>query len=120
MQFYQKIRDIYALAVDYDPAAEETRKFFRIVQNNLVVVGDAGDTAARSVDRSGERVRHHAAREGGVRGELHGGLAPSREHGLADVFVLEYASDDLMDVPPVPLEGREADAKPEDLRRGLT
>ncbi len=35
MRFNQKIRDIYALAVDYDPAAEETRKFFRIVQNKI-------------------------------------------------------------------------------------
>ena len=34
-RFYQKIRDIYKLAVDYDPQAEETMKFFSIVQNKL-------------------------------------------------------------------------------------
>ncbi len=34
-RFYQKIRDIYKLAVDYDPKAEETLEFFSIVQNNL-------------------------------------------------------------------------------------
>lgn len=34
-RFYQKIRDIYKLAVDYDPKAEETLEFFRIVQNKL-------------------------------------------------------------------------------------
>ena len=34
-RFYQKIRDIYKLAVDYDAKADETRKFFRIVQNKL-------------------------------------------------------------------------------------
>ncbi|MEE9343942.1 MAG: virulence RhuM family protein [Gammaproteobacteria bacterium] len=34
-RFYQKIRDIYALAVDYDPKAEETREFFKVVQNKL-------------------------------------------------------------------------------------
>jgi hypothetical protein len=34
-RFYQKIRDIYALAVDYDPKAFETHDFFRIVQNKL-------------------------------------------------------------------------------------
>lgn len=34
-RFYQKIRDLYALAVDYDSAAAETREFFRIVQNKL-------------------------------------------------------------------------------------
>jgi hypothetical protein len=34
-RFYQKIRDIYKLAVDYDPRAEETLEFFSIVQNKL-------------------------------------------------------------------------------------
>ncbi|MDQ1335126.1 MAG: hypothetical protein QG552_2076 [Thermodesulfobacteriota bacterium] len=34
-RFYQKIRDIYKLAVDYDPNAEETLEFFSIVQNKL-------------------------------------------------------------------------------------
>lgn len=34
-RFYQKIRDIYKLAVDYDPVAEETIEFFKIVQNKL-------------------------------------------------------------------------------------
>jgi len=34
-RFYQKIRDIYALSVDYDPKAEQTFEFFQIVQNKL-------------------------------------------------------------------------------------
>jgi len=34
-RFYQKIRDIYKLAVDYDSNAEETLEFFSIVQNKL-------------------------------------------------------------------------------------
>jgi len=34
-RFYQKIRDIYKLSVDYDPAAEATQEFFQIVQNKL-------------------------------------------------------------------------------------
>jgi hypothetical protein len=34
-RFYQKIRDLYALSVDYDPATPETREFFQIVQNKL-------------------------------------------------------------------------------------
>jgi hypothetical protein len=33
--FYQKICDIYKLAADYNPDAEETLEFFRIVQNKL-------------------------------------------------------------------------------------
>lgn len=34
-RFYQKIKDIYTLAIDYDPYAETTLEFFRIVQNKL-------------------------------------------------------------------------------------
>jgi hypothetical protein len=34
-RFYQKIRDIYKLAIDYDAEAEETQEFFQIVQNKF-------------------------------------------------------------------------------------
>lgn len=34
-RFYQKIRDIYSLSIDYEPRAEETKEFFQIVQNKL-------------------------------------------------------------------------------------
>ncbi len=34
-RFYQKIRDLYALSIDYDPSTAETKEFFQIVQNKL-------------------------------------------------------------------------------------
>ena len=34
--FYQKIKDIYTTASDYDPSAEATVKFFKVVQNKLL------------------------------------------------------------------------------------
>lgn len=34
-KFYQKITDIYSVAMDYDPEAEITQKFFAAVQNKL-------------------------------------------------------------------------------------
>ena len=34
-RFYQKIRDIYRLAIDYNPKADTTLAFFRTVQNKL-------------------------------------------------------------------------------------
>jgi len=34
--FYQKVKDIYATSVDYDPKAEKTIEFFKIVQNKLL------------------------------------------------------------------------------------
>ena len=33
--FYQKITDIYATSIDYDPNAEITQTFFKTVQNKL-------------------------------------------------------------------------------------
>ena len=47
-RFYQKIRDIYKLAVDYDPKAEETLEFFAIVQNKLHFA-ISGKTAAELI-----------------------------------------------------------------------
>src|SRR3990167_5545399 len=47
-RFYQKIRDIYKLAVDYNPKAEETLEFFRIVQNKLHFAV-SGKTAAELI-----------------------------------------------------------------------
>lgn len=34
-RFYQKITDIYATSIDYDPKAQTTREFFAKVQNQL-------------------------------------------------------------------------------------
>jgi len=47
-RFYQKIRDIYKLAVDYDSGAEETKLFFQIVQNKLHFA-ISGKTAAELI-----------------------------------------------------------------------
>jgi hypothetical protein len=47
-RFYQKTRDIYKLAVDYDPKAEETLEFFRVVQNKLHFAV-SGKTAAELI-----------------------------------------------------------------------
>lgn len=47
-RFYQKIRDIYKLAADYDPNAEETLEFFSIVQNKLHFA-ISGKTAAEII-----------------------------------------------------------------------
>ena len=34
--FYQKIKDIYTTSIDYEPKAEKTIEFFKIVQNKLL------------------------------------------------------------------------------------
>ncbi len=47
-RFYRKITDIYALAVDYSPKAEETQEFFKVVQNKLIYAA-TGNTAAEVI-----------------------------------------------------------------------
>lgn len=47
-RFYRKITDIYALAIDYTPNAEETQEFFKIVQNKLIFAA-TGSTAAEVI-----------------------------------------------------------------------
>ena len=47
-RFYRKITDIYALAVDYTPKAEETQAFFKVVQNKLIFAA-TGNTAAEVI-----------------------------------------------------------------------
>jgi hypothetical protein len=54
-RFYQKIKDIYTLAIDYDPNAETTINFFRIVQNKLhwAITGHtAAEIIAKRADAS--------------------------------------------------------------------
>ncbi len=47
-RFYQKVRDIYATAVDYDPKSEEAQLFFKKVQNKMLWA-ITGHTAAELI-----------------------------------------------------------------------
>lgn len=47
-RFYQKIRDLYALSVDYDARSDDTKQFFQIVQNKLHWAA-SGRTAAELI-----------------------------------------------------------------------
>ncbi|MDD4161676.1 MAG: virulence RhuM family protein, partial [Methanothrix sp.] len=55
-RFYQKIRDIYTLSVDYDSQAESTHEFFKIVQNKLHWA-ITGQTAAELISRRANAVQ---------------------------------------------------------------
>ena len=53
--FYQKIKDIYTTSIDYDPGAESTIEFFRVVQNKLlwaISQQTAAELVYRRVDAS--------------------------------------------------------------------
>lgn len=47
-RFYQKVRDIYALSVDYDPHNQMTQEFFATVQNKMLYAV-TGKTAAEII-----------------------------------------------------------------------
>ncbi|MGD9569937.1 MAG: virulence RhuM family protein [Sedimentibacter sp.] len=47
-RFYQKVKDIYSLSVDYNPALESTKDFFATVQNKLLYAV-TGQTAAELI-----------------------------------------------------------------------
>ena len=49
-RFYQKIKDIYSLSVDYNPAIESTKDFFATVQNKLLYAV-TGETAAELISK---------------------------------------------------------------------
>ena len=56
--FYQKITDIYATSIDYDPNAEMTRQFFQIVQNKMHWAAH-GHTAAEIVRQRADATKPH-------------------------------------------------------------
>lgn len=57
-RFYQKITDIYALAIDYDKNAIETKRFFASVQNKLHWA-ISGQTAAEIIYDNADAERPH-------------------------------------------------------------
>ena len=46
--FWRKVLDIYALSIDYDPRAEASREFFRVIQNKMHWAAH-GQTAAEVI-----------------------------------------------------------------------
>ena len=51
-KFYQKITDIYATALDYDPSATATKRFFAAIQNKLHYAIHGQTAAELIVDRA--------------------------------------------------------------------
>lgn len=57
-KFYQKITDIYATALDYDPTATATRRFFAAIQNKIHY-GVHGQTAAEVIYQRADSGKEH-------------------------------------------------------------
>ncbi|MGV8083141.1 MAG: virulence RhuM family protein [Coriobacteriia bacterium] len=72
-KFYQKITDIYATALDYDPTAAATKRFFAAVQNKLHYAIHGQTAAEVIVDRVDHRKENMGLTswEGAPRGKIH-------------------------------------------------
>lgn len=55
-RFYQKVREIYTLSIDYDSHAESTQEFFKVVQNKLHWAV-TGQTAAELISGRADAAR---------------------------------------------------------------
>lgn len=72
-RFYQKITDIYATALDYDPTARATQRFFAAVQNKLHYAIH-GQTAAEVIYSRADAERENmglTSWEGAPHGKIH-------------------------------------------------
>ena len=72
-RFYQKVTDIYATAVDYDPSAKATHRFFAAVQNKLHY-SVHGQTAAEVIYNRADAEKEHmglTSWEGSPNGKIH-------------------------------------------------
>lgn len=72
-RFYQKITDIYATAMDYDPSAPATRRFFSAVQNKLHYAIHGQTAAEVIVDRADHQKAHMGLTnwDGAPHGKVH-------------------------------------------------
>lgn len=72
-KFYQKITDIYATALDYDPTASATKRFFAAVQNKMHYAIHGQTAAEVIVDRADHRKENLGLThwEGAPHGKIH-------------------------------------------------
>jgi hypothetical protein len=72
-KFYQKITDIYSTALDYDPSATATKRFFAAVQNKMHFAVH-GQTAAEVIVERADHERENMGLthwEGAPKGKIH-------------------------------------------------
>ena len=72
-KFYQKITDIYATALDYDPSATATKRFFAAVQNKMHYAIHGNTAAEVIVDRADHKKENMGLTswDGAPRGKIH-------------------------------------------------
>lgn len=72
-KFYQKVTDIYATSIDYDPSAKATKRFFAAIQNKLHY-SVHGNTAAEVIYSRADAEKEYmglTSWEGAPKGKIH-------------------------------------------------
>ena len=72
-KFYQKVTDIYSTALDYDPSATSTKRFFAAVQNKMHYAVHGQTAAEVIVDRANHERENMGLTswEGAPKGKIH-------------------------------------------------
>ena len=92
-KFYQKITDIYATSLDYDPAAQSTKRFFAAVQNKLHY-SIHGQTAAEVVYHRADAAKEHmglTSWDGSPQGKIHKSDVSVAKNYLSDEEMRQLA-----------------------------
>jgi hypothetical protein len=89
-KFYQKITDVYATAMDYDPSATATKRFFAAVQNKMHFAVHGQTAAELIVDRANHQQENMGLTnwEGAPKGKIHCYDVATAKNYLSD-FELE-------------------------------
>ena len=92
-KFYQKITDIYATSLDYDPAAQSTKRFFAAVQNKLHY-SVHGQTAAEVIYHRADAAKEHmglTSWDGSPQGKIHKSDVSVAKNYLSDQEMRQLA-----------------------------
>ena len=92
-KFYQKITDIYATSLDYDPSAQSTQRFFAAVQNKLHY-SVHGQTAAEVVYHRADAAKEHmglTSWDGSPQGKIHKSDVSVAKNYLSDQEMRQLA-----------------------------
>ena len=92
-KFYQKITDIYATSLDYDPSAQSTKRFFAAVQNKLHY-SVHGQTAAEVIYHRADAAKEHmglTSWDGSPQGKIHKSDVSVAKNYLSDQEMRQLA-----------------------------
>lgn len=92
-RFYQKITDLYATALDYDPSAKATKRFFAAVQNKLHYAVHGQTAAEVIVDRADAEKEHMGLTswDGSPNGKIHKSDVTAAENYLSQTELDQMA-----------------------------